>query len=78
MECELAEAGIAGGAVNCILATTGAVPSRNVVSGRSTCGNTRINANRNNSEMSKVQRQGVMAIRSKQALYVNLDFRACQ
>jgi len=46
-----------GGEQTFAFATTGAVPPWKVKSGRSTCGNTRIRANRNSSNPSRVQRQ---------------------
>ena len=45
-----------GGEHTFALATTGAVPPWKVKSGRSTCGKTRISANRNSSKTSNVQR----------------------
>ena len=45
-----------GGEQTFALATTGAVPPWKVKSGRSTCGNTRIRANKNSSNPSRVQR----------------------
>ncbi len=46
-----------GGEQTFALATTGAVPPWKVKSGRSTCGNTKIRANKNSSNTSRVQRQ---------------------
>jgi hypothetical protein len=45
-----------GGEDTFALATTGAVPPWKVKSGRSTCGNTRISANKKSSKLNKNQR----------------------
>lgn len=45
-----------GGEDTFALATTGAVPPWKVKSGRSTCGNTRISANKKSSKFSRTQR----------------------
>jgi hypothetical protein len=45
-----------GGEDTFALATMGAVPPWKVKSGRSTCGNTRISANKKSSKLSKIQR----------------------
>ena len=51
------------------LATIGAVPPWKVKSGRSTCGNTRISANKKSSKPSKVQRHDFIKSRLTEGTY---------